>query len=207
MLLTAREPLFAQMPKKNIIFTGLILLVLASTVARNSIWLNDVTLYEETIRQNPRKSRAYNNLGRAYYLQGRQEDAKHMLERALQHGPGNAEAMNNLAVVHLDLKAYDKAIAYALRALQIQPGSADAHNTLGEVYMKLDEFDKALSHFRVSLSLGPSKPERYYNAAMALDRLGRQQESCGYLKNYLARVDADAHVEDVIMHMQRMGCR
>jgi len=211
MLLSVGDPLFMQMQKTKVILTGILFLALAlllvTTWARNKQWLNDITLYESVVRQSPRKSRAYNNLGRALYLHGRSENAQQVLELALQYDPQNVDAVNSLAVVHLDRDEFDKAISYAMRALQMRPDSADVHNTLGEVYMKMAEFNKAFSHFRVSISLGPSNPDRYYNAAMALDALDRQNEACGYLEKYLARVHAGADVDDAVLHMRRMNCK
>lgn len=199
------------MQKTKVILTGVLTLALAllmaATWARNQEWLNDITLYESVVRKSPRKARAYNNLGRALYLHGRTGNAQQMLERALQYDPGNVDAVNSLAVVHLDRDEFDRAISYAMRALQMRPDSADVHNTLGEVYMQMEEFNKAFSHFRVAISLGPSNADRYYNAAMALDALDRQNEACGYLERYLTRAHTDAEREDAVLHMRRMKCR
>jgi tetratricopeptide (TPR) repeat protein len=198
------------MQKEKVTKAGLMILVLAGlvfvTLSRNSVWQNDVTLFEQTVRQHPRKARPYNNLGRALILHGKYPEAIQMLDRALSYDPGYVDAMNNLAIAYLDSEECGKALVIIMRLLQISPGNADAHNTAGEAYMKLGELDRAISHFGISIALGPSNPERYYNAAMALGRLGKVEESCAYWRAYLERAYVDADVADVLKQMNRLKC-
>jgi tetratricopeptide (TPR) repeat protein len=66
------------------------------TVARNRVYHSEVALWEDTVVKSPRNPRAHNNLGYAYYLEGRKEEARDAYRRALQIAPTFEYARNNL---------------------------------------------------------------------------------------------------------------
>lgn len=72
-----------------------VLLALA-THARNRDYRNEITLWEATAEYSPNKGRVHNNLGYAYELAGRKEDARKAYRRALEIAPKYARATANL---------------------------------------------------------------------------------------------------------------
>jgi hypothetical protein len=75
---------------------ALVLLLGGMTVRRNRVYATEITLWEDTIQQSPFKARPHNNLGYAYQLAGRAEDAKREYQRALELDPNYALARRNL---------------------------------------------------------------------------------------------------------------
>ena len=74
-----------------------LLLVLAClTVLRNQAYTNEIALWEDTVKQSPHKARAHNNLGYAYMLAHRNEEARREYTIALQLDPHHIKARNNL---------------------------------------------------------------------------------------------------------------
>jgi len=69
------------------------------TIARNRVYHSEIALWEDTIRKSPRNPRAFNNLGYAYYLEGRKEEARNAYRRALQIDPAFEYARNNLKIL------------------------------------------------------------------------------------------------------------
>lgn len=76
--------------------TALALSLAALTVARNQVYASEVALWEDTVRKSLHKARVHNNLGYAYRLAGRTEDARREFTLALQLDPEHIKVRYNL---------------------------------------------------------------------------------------------------------------
>lgn len=77
---------------------GVLISVLAGlTLHRNTAYYSEVALWEDTVAKSPSKARAWNNLGFAYQLEDRKDDAVHAYCTAIRLNPGHVKAHNNLA--------------------------------------------------------------------------------------------------------------
>lgn len=75
----------------------LLLVALASlTVLRNQDFQSEISLWEATVQHSPNKARVQNNLGYAYWLEGRTEDARVAFATALLLDPKYYQARYNL---------------------------------------------------------------------------------------------------------------
>jgi len=84
------------------IHVGVILLLMTLgyfSVIRNHDYRDEIALWEATARTSPHKARAHNNLGYAYAMAGRHEDAKRCYLTALRLQPDYAIARDNLALL------------------------------------------------------------------------------------------------------------
>ena len=82
------------------VFALCLAIVLGSyTVARNRVYHSEIALWEDTVVKSPRNPRAFNNLGYAYYLEGRKEEARDAYRRALEIDPTFEYARNNLKML------------------------------------------------------------------------------------------------------------
>jgi hypothetical protein len=68
----------------------------ALTIARNAVYDTETTLWEDTVRKSPDKARVHNNLGYAYKLSNRPDDARREFTVALQLDPQHIKARYNL---------------------------------------------------------------------------------------------------------------
>ncbi|MGI9133342.1 MAG: tetratricopeptide repeat protein [Rhodoferax sp.] len=76
---------------------GALLLVLGGlTVQRNQDYASEISLWEATAAQSPTKARVYANLGYAYQLAGRPDEARRAYQTALALQPDHAKARYNL---------------------------------------------------------------------------------------------------------------
>jgi tetratricopeptide (TPR) repeat protein len=75
------------------------LLLGAATIARNQDYHTEVVLWSATVAESPGSARAFNNLGYAWQLEGRRDEARRAYERALQLDPGYLPARVNLRLL------------------------------------------------------------------------------------------------------------
>ena len=75
---------------------GLLIACVALTVSRNQVYQNEIALWEDTVAKSPNKARAHNNLGYAYLLAQRKQEARRELSVALQLDPQLYQARYNL---------------------------------------------------------------------------------------------------------------
>ena len=75
---------------------ALLLILGAATVARNRDYRDETTLWEATVRLSPAKPRAWNNLGFAYSVEGRKDEARAAYSEALYLDPGYRRAERNI---------------------------------------------------------------------------------------------------------------
>lgn len=76
--------------------TVLALVFAGLTVMRNQVFQNEISLWEDTVAKSPAKARAHNNLGYAYKLAGRKDEAIREFGVALKLDPDYYKARNNL---------------------------------------------------------------------------------------------------------------
>jgi tetratricopeptide (TPR) repeat protein len=72
----------------------------AATLARNADYRSEVALWSDTTRKSPGSARAWNNLGYAYQLDGRREEARAAYGQALALDPADVKARTNLRLLH-----------------------------------------------------------------------------------------------------------
>ena len=72
------------------------------TAERNAIYRSEICLWEDTAAKSPGKARVFNNLGYAYFLAGRNDEARKAWLETLRIDPAHELARNNLTL--LDVK-------------------------------------------------------------------------------------------------------
>jgi protein O-mannosyl-transferase len=89
---------------RNTAVASLVLALAGLTLMRNEDYRNEVSLWEDTVRNSPHKARAYNNLGYAYFLAGNRPLAEHAYLTAIALNPDYWLAENNLAQLRSNAK-------------------------------------------------------------------------------------------------------
>lgn len=147
--------MFSENKSVAIVFISIIILSLAA-VYRNSIWLDEVTLWGDARDKSPYKARPYNNLGNALRDDyGLPEKAILEYRRAIMVAPNDVPPRHNLVVAYLMIERYDDAAEELLRAINIQPENPILHANMGFVYIKTGYYRKALREFEIALRLKP----------------------------------------------------
>ena len=77
-------------------FAGVAILFAATSIARQLDYRSEIALWESSVAQAPWNARGHNNLGYAYQVAGRTQDARREYQAALTFDPAYAKARLNL---------------------------------------------------------------------------------------------------------------
>lgn len=136
----------------------------------------------------------YYSLGTALVEQGRLEEGRNWLERALAHDPRFADAQFKLGDALTRLGRADEALAHLREALRIDPRHADAHTALGNAYLAQGEREQAAAHYRTALELDPESAAAHNNLAILLAEQGDLAGAIAHWERSLAARPEDPSV-------------
>jgi protein O-mannosyl-transferase len=158
-------------------FAAAVVLLAVATHARNAVWKDEITLWEDAARKSPSKLRPHENLGTYYSMRGRLKDARAEFVTALKLDPGNFELHNNLGIVYKKLGDYDRAIQEYTMAMKLMPTDAMAYYNLGNVYLAQGRYREAIAEYQECLKLVPDYDEAHNNLGIAYNKIGQLNEA------------------------------
>jgi predicted negative regulator of RcsB-dependent stress response len=95
------------------------------------------------VKKMPKRSGAWNTLGRVQLQMGKRGDAIDSFETAVELNPKNSYARNNLGLALIYDKRYEEAVDSLEQAVELEPVEAYMWNNLGMAYEQLDRLDDA----------------------------------------------------------------
>jgi len=114
-----------------------------------------ITAYRVRLATDPDNPALHNNLGNAYVLANRMEEAVREYKIAGQLDTASAVPLNNLGTAYQKMdKLGDAADAYR-KAIDIDPRYALAYYNLGTLYDQKQDYDKAIEFYLKAVSLKP----------------------------------------------------
>ncbi|NIR17226.1 MAG: tetratricopeptide repeat protein [Desulfobacterales bacterium] len=135
--------------RQSMVFCALIIVLFplfsGLTHARNKVWLNEVSLWEDAVEKSPNKARVRKNYGKGLLTAayGSSEKAKRQFEAAIRLAPDWAVPYHDLGVCYWQEEDYQRTVTLAQEAIQRQPQYKDALYLLGASYKKLHQWDEA----------------------------------------------------------------
>jgi protein O-GlcNAc transferase len=118
-------------------------------------------LIRRAILLTPKRADFHANLGEAYRILARLDDATASLRRALKLQPEFPVALNCLGVVLSAQHKVDEALTCYQKALRLAPNYTDAHQNLGNIFAARGQPEKAEVCFRQVLALRPDSADAY----------------------------------------------
>ncbi|HYM75159.1 MAG TPA: tetratricopeptide repeat protein [Candidatus Dormibacteraeota bacterium] len=135
-----------------------------------------LSLYQQSIKNNPREVRFYILAGELYEARENWDQAKAMYQQALSISPDHPLASNNLAYVLLEQGGNpDVALGMAQAARRGMPDSANAADTLGWAYYHKGVYQSAIGQFQEALRLNeksgaPDDAVLHYHLGLAYQK-------------------------------------
>ena len=100
-------------------------------------------LAKVAVLRTPKRSIAWNVLGRAQLILGNRKDAIASFEKAVELNPKSSYARNNLGLALIYDQRFEEAVDSLEQAVELEPVEAYMWNNLGMAYEQLDRLDDA----------------------------------------------------------------
>ncbi|MBF0557968.1 MAG: tetratricopeptide repeat protein [Nitrospirae bacterium] len=144
-------------------FSLVIVVLSGAAYARNIVWQDEVSLWEDVLRKSPGNARAHYNLGLFYQRRNMPDKAMEEWLTAVKIAPNNAAAHNNLGWYYQTQNMPGKALEEFLTVLKMKPDYPEAHNNAGVLYESLNKPDKAIEQYMIAIKLKPDYADAYNN--------------------------------------------
>lgn len=211
-LLTGVKPDMSAL--KNIKIAGilapLLLLFGGMTIARNTDWKDNVSLYKADLVKSPNDARLNYYMGTAlaesqYAEENDPAKKKEVDHEAIMHlrnalgiYPQFTEANAEIGRIFDRNQQYDSAEFYDKRALALNPNHPIATNNLGSVYMAMGKYREAITTFQHALAINPNFNLAYFNMARTYNQL-KIYDSAIY--NYRKMLELQPGFPDALQEM------
>lgn len=181
----AAQNLFGSYGRKAVIAVVAILTIILGGVLikQNSVWRNNVTLYQNCVAVEPDSPPARSSLSLAYFEIGRPQEAEELVRAAIELSPQYLGAYLNLSYQAHRSGRTVEATEHLERAISTVPDGpithnrlATAHLNLGMLYAQLKQFAKAESNIRRSIEMWP-RPAVWFHAGEFYFAQGRYEEA------------------------------
>jgi tetratricopeptide (TPR) repeat protein len=153
------------------VLMGIVLVLTVATHARNHVWRNWLTIWQDTVTKSPNKPRPHNILGIGYYYGSLFEPALQEYRAAIRLQRNYIEPYYNIGLILAGTKRHAEAIDIYQQAIGIcgpnSPYSAKLYNELGVNYASLQDLGNAQAAFATAVKLQPDAVEFRNNLAYA----------------------------------------
>lgn len=176
----------ASTQKAAVVF--LVILTAAFTFAaqaRNNIWMNERSLWEDVVKKSPHKARPRNNLCNAYIDEGMLEEGIEHCRKAIELDAEFFRAHNNLGKIYLSLGWKEEAISLFREALRLRPSYVMARCNLGAAYIDKGLYDMAIDELQTALEFDPRHAMSLLNLGTAYSKKGLLDEA---IRQYQAAI-------------------
>lgn len=139
--------------RKLLLLIFLLAVMSSLTLNRNKVWQNEISLWSDVLKKNPRSPRPYTNLGKGYYEIKQFEKAKQLFQQSIAIDPEFALPHSSLGSQYLDEMRLEDAEREYQTAIRLDPDHYESHLGLGSVYRQKGQFDKAIEHYQLAIKL------------------------------------------------------
>ena len=158
----------------------------ALSLMRDRIWANDLTLWSDSIRKNPRNWIAHNNLGQYHFLRKNFSKAIEHAWMAYVSDPKQPMALQNMTRACLKNGDFEEAKVIMLELMQkIKKPSRVDYTLLGEAYRALGDRINALACFKKAIDISPNHVDSIKMLVTAYLNAGALDEAYPHLKRLL----------------------
>lgn len=170
-----------------------------ATYARNGVWRDRISLWENVVKKFPSSIHANYNLGLAYEEKGLNDEAVKYYETIIRLDPNFAGAYNNLGVIDGKQGRLEEAFKKIRTAVNLYPDFAEAHTNLGVIYDKLGHFEEAVREFQAAISIDPSYVTAHINIGVIYAKQGRIEEA---VKEFQTAINLDPYRDEAKKYLE-----
>lgn len=144
-----------------------------TTYARNRVWGDLTSFWEDVVRKNPATSRGYSNLCEAYFKTDRIDDAERECTTAMQLDPGDPRGYENLGAISEKRGRPLEAVSFYRLALKTNSGYLPAQIAIGKIYQGMGMSADAVKEYESVIRVDRNNFAAHYNLGLLYYDLGR----------------------------------
>ncbi len=156
------------------------------TYARNPVWKDELTLWNDAAQKSPKKARPYNNRGNAYKNQGNIQMAFSDFDKALAIDPDEADIYYNRGITYKEQGNIQQAISDFTRAIAINPRYTDAYYNRGTIYKDQGNIQQAFSDYTMAVEINPNDAQAHNNRGAIYGKQGNARQAFSDFNKALA---------------------
>jgi tetratricopeptide (TPR) repeat protein len=163
-------------------------------------YTDELTLWTETVEEQPGDPLAYFCLGSALMKENQNEWALAKFERSLKLKADNVDARINRAAVLIKLNRAAEAQSELREIVRGGEEYSGAYYNLGVLTLKAGARDEALRYFQKAVELSPGQAEIRLRIGDALTALGSPEGAVKFYEDARRLMPADARLENNLGH-------
>jgi tetratricopeptide (TPR) repeat protein len=177
------------------------------TRAREDVFTNEFTLWNDTVQASPFSSIAHNDFGDALVRKGDVDEAMAQYEIGEKLDPNNSEIHNNLGSLLSPKGRVDEAIAEYQKAFELGLNDARLHYNLAIAFAQRGRLDDAINQYLEALKLNPNLAEAHNNLGNVLMQKGRVAEAVAQYEEVLQLKPGDPSAENNLVAARTVAAR
>lgn len=134
-------------------------------------------VFAELVKASPRDAALWQGLGLARFGQGRLDQARADLTKAVELDPDLWRSQNALGIIHNRQGRSDLALPCFRAAIKVRPDLPALYNNLALSHILRQEWPQAETHLRQALGLAPDYALAANNLGLVLAKQGRDREA------------------------------
>src|SRR5258705_2525550 len=167
--------------RPQLVFAVVVLLLAlplaALTHARNKVWKDDLTFWQDTVEKDPESARAQMNYGLALMERAQYTEAEQRFREALRLAPFWDRARINLGIDLAAQGRFQEAQPQYDEAVRLTPNSPDGYYWRGLFHSKQGDLAGAITDFQKAVALAHTPARELQALADVLIRAGRLPEA------------------------------
>lgn len=147
------------------------------TFERCKVWKNDLTLWNDVISRYQTIPYAYNNRGRFFLNEGKNDLALADFNKALELKPDHFRAYNNRGILFMNTNRNEEALADFNKAIELMPESEGLYMNRGNVLKNLNRNEEAKKDLDKAIEMKPDFAEAWYSRGNLYTGEGKSNEA------------------------------
>ncbi len=147
-----------------------------------------VLLFDDIVQADPRDFQAWEELGRAHFIQKNFAEAEKAYIESLKQHPDYVVVLISLGRLRIVQKNFDGAVEALTQAVKVEPDSPQANYFLGESYLQLKKGSKAIGYLYDALKLDPiGMAEAHLRLATLYNAAGMKDKAAAEYEEFLKK--------------------
>ena len=155
-------------------------------------------IYRGLIKKGHANHTVFGNLATICGIQGRHEELRSLLYKAIKLNPNFPEAHYNLGNSLKEQGKLNAAIASYKKSIELNPNLSDTHFNLGNTFRGVGDLNGAIASYKTAIKLKPDLPDAHYNLGNLLKEQG---DLNGAIASYKTAIKLKPDFSDALFNL------